>query len=242
MPNEHALERRTLLITGASRGLGRALVDGALERGAARVYAATRTVFAHPDARVTRLELDVADQGSIDDVAAQAPDVDILINNAALGLFDDLTDPGVLEEHLSVNLLGPVRLTNALVASLAARGGAVVNVGSIAALANLPVMASYSVSKAALLSVSQAQRGLLAARGIRVHAVLAGPMDTDMTSALDIPKSAPSVVAAAIYDGLARGADEIFPDPVSVQFEQGWNNGQLKAFERANAALLEPAV
>lgn len=241
METEKALEGRAVLITGARRGLGRALVEEALDRGASRVYAATRVPFDHPDARVTRLILDVADRFSIEQAAAQVPELDILINNAAVGRYDDLTDLGMLEDHLQVNVLGPLTLTNALLHALSARHGAVVNLGSISALANLPVMPSYSISKAALLSLSQAQRALLAQHGIRVHAVLAGPMDTDMTRELAIPKTAPSLVATAVYDGLQRGDEEIFPDPVSVQFEESWNNGPHKAFERANAAFLPAA-
>lgn len=241
MATDNSLEGRTILVTGARRGLGRALVEEALDRGATRVYAATRTPFDHPDARVTRLTLDVADPRSIERSAAQVPELDILINNAAVGMYDDLTDLGMLENHLKVNVVGPLTLTNALLHALRARSGTVVNLGSIAALANLPIMPSYSISKAALLSLSQAHRGLLARHGIRVHAVLAGPIDTDMTRELAIPKTAPTLVASAVYDGLQRGDEEIFPDPVSVQFEEAWNNGPLKAFERANAAFLAPA-
>ncbi|NLP84912.1 SDR family NAD(P)-dependent oxidoreductase [Microbacterium sp. CFH 90308] len=241
MATENVLEGRTVLITGARRGLGRALVEEALHRGASRVYAATRTPFDHPDARVIRLILDVADRSSIERSGAQVPELDILINNAAVGRYDDLTDLGVLEDHLQANVLGPLTLTNALLQALSARRGAVVNLGSLSAFANLPVMPSYSISKAALLSLSQAQRALLAQRGIRVHAVLAGPMDTDMTRELAIPKTAPSLVATAVFDGVQRGDEEIFPDPVSVQFEASWNSGPLKAFERANATLLPAA-
>ncbi|WP_159605416.1 SDR family NAD(P)-dependent oxidoreductase [Agromyces humi] len=241
MATDNSLEGRTILVTGARRGLGRALVEEALDRGATHVYAATRTPFDHPDARVTLLRLDVADPRSIERSAAQVPELDLLINNAAIGMYDDLTDRGMLEHHLEVNVLGPLTLTNALLHALRARSGTVVNLGSIAALANLPIMPSYSISKAALLSLSQAQRGLLARHGVRVHAVLAGPIDTDMTRELAIPKTAPSLVASAVYDGLERGDDEIFPDPASQHFEEAWNNGPLKAFERANAAFLAPA-
>ena len=231
MNTEQSLDGSVVLITGANRGLGRALVDEALARGAAHVHAGARSPLDHPDPRVTWLPLDLDRPESI-------PDLDLLVNNAAIGLYDDLADVGVLSQHLRVNVLGPAALTNAVLDALARRGGAVVDVGSLAGLANLPVMPSYSVSKAALVSLAQAQRALFARRGVRVHLVLAGPMDTDMTASLTIPKTAPTEVAAAIFDGVGRGAEEIFPDALSAELEDGWAAGPLKALERANAALL----
>jgi short-subunit dehydrogenase len=81
-------------------------------------------------------------------------------------------------------------------------------------------------------------RALLAGRGITVHAVLTGPVDTDMTRGLDIPKASPDSVARAIYDGIDDGLDEIFPDAMSQSMADSWTNGEVKALERANAGLL----
>jgi hypothetical protein len=100
------------------------------------------------------------------------------------------------------------------------------------------VMPSYSISKAAAVSLTQSQRSLLARHGIRVHLVLAGPIDTDMSRQLAIPKADPQTVAAAIFDGALRGDEEIFPDPLSAPLASGWDTGMTKTLERANAALL----
>jgi len=235
----HTLDGRTVLITGANRGLGRALLEEALHRGAALVYAGSRGPFGHSDHRVVPLALDLSDRDSIEAAAEVVPTLDLLINNAGVGgVGEDLTDVPLLREHLQVNLIGPLSLTNLLVPTLATSRGRVVNVGSIAAIANLPVMPSYSISKAAALSLTQSQRSLLARHGIRVHLVLAGPIDTDMSRELAIPKAAPEAVASAIYDGLQRGAEEIFPDPMSAPLAAEWDAGLIKTLERANAALL----
>ena len=239
MNTHHTLEGRTVLVTGANRGLGRALLEEALDRGAALVYAGARGPFEHFDDRVVRLALDLTDPDSVEAAAEAVPTLDLLVNNAGVGsLGEDLTDVPLLLEHLQVNLLGPMRLTNLLVPALAKSRGRVVNVGSIAAIANLPVMPSYSISKAASLSLTQSQRSLLARHGIRVHLVLAGPIDTEMSRELAIPKAAPESVASAILDGVLRGAEEIFPDPMSAPLAAEWDAGLIKTLERANAALL----
>jgi NAD(P)-dependent dehydrogenase (short-subunit alcohol dehydrogenase family) len=237
---EHSdtLADRAVLITGANRGLGAALVDEALRRGARRIYAGTRHPLLLTGDRVVPLLLDVTDAAQIDAAARAIDGLDLLINNAGLGLFEDLTDAGVLSEHLSVNLYGSQAVTQAVLPQLTASGGAVVNVLSIAALASLPVMPSYSISKAAAFSLTQAQRALFAGRGVRVHAVLAGPIDTDMTRVMQIPKTDPAAVARAIYDGVLAGCEDIFPDPMAAALEAGWEAGPLKALERQNAGLL----
>jgi short-subunit dehydrogenase len=106
----------------------------------------------------------------------------------------------------------------------------------------LPVQPAYSISKAAAFSLTQSLRALLAAQGVKVHAVLTGPTDTDMTRGLEIPKSSPESVARAILDGVERGEEEIFPDPLSGSMAESWRSGAAKVLERQNAALLEAAV
>src|SRR5882762_10030488 len=98
---------KAVLITGANRGIGQALVEEALRRGAKRVYAGTRQPLAHPDGRVTPLTLDVTNTPQIQAAAEKVDSLDILINNAGIALFDDLSDRAMLERHLAVNLFGP---------------------------------------------------------------------------------------------------------------------------------------
>jgi NAD(P)-dependent dehydrogenase (short-subunit alcohol dehydrogenase family) len=234
------IEGKAILITGANRGIGQALVTEALRRGAARVYAGTRQPYAHQDPRVTTLALDITDEDQVRAAAAQVESLDILVNNAGVFLFDDLSDREALERHLSVNLFGTYGVIQAFLPSLVASGGAIVNNVSIAALAPIPVTPAYSLSKAAAFSLTQSLRMLLAAQGVRVHAVLTGPTDTDMVRVLDIPKASPESVAQGIFDGIDKGDEDIFPDPVSATLADGWQAGPAKALEGQNAALLQP--
>lgn len=231
---------KTILITGASRGIGRALVDEALARGAKRVYAGMRQPLAHPDPRVTPLPLDVTSSGQIQAAAGQVGSLDILINNAGVAPYDDLTDRAVLEHSLAVNLFGPYAVTQAFLPQLTRSGGVIVNNTSLMALAPLPLTPSYAISKAAAFSMTQSLRALLAGRGVRVHAVLTGPTDTDMTAGFEIPKASPQSVARVIFDGVDNGEEDIFPDPMSASVADGWRGGPAKAMERQNAAFVPP--
>jgi NAD(P)-dependent dehydrogenase (short-subunit alcohol dehydrogenase family) len=228
---------KTILVTGGNRGIGRALVEEALNRGAKRVYAGTRRPFAHPDERVTPLTLEVTDAAQVQQAVHDVGALDVLVNNAGLGLYDDLSDPAVIERHLAVNLFGPYRLIQAFLPSLTRSGGAIVNNLSINAFAPLPLIPAYSLSKAAAFSLTQSLRALLAEQGVRVHAVMTGPVDTDMTEGLDIPKAAPESVARAVFDGLEKDEDEIFPDAMAEGMAESWNNGAAKALERQYAAI-----
>jgi len=228
---------KTVLITGASRGIGRALTDEALRRGAGRVYAAARRPAAHPDERVTPLRMDVTDPVQIRAGAERVGSLDVLVNNAGLALFEGLGDRATLERHLAVNLFGTYAVTEAFLPQLTSSRGAIVNNLSLNSLAPLPALAAYSVSKAAAFSLTQSLRTSLAERGVRVHAVLTGPTDTDMVRGLNIPKARAESVARAIFDAVDRGEEDIFPDPVAQALAEGWRNGAVKAFERQLAEL-----
>ena len=232
------LKDKTVLVTGANRGLGRALVDEAVRRGATRVYAASRRPMVVPDERVTPLLLDVTDRAQIQDARNRVDALDILINNAGVSVPDDLSERSALEQHLAVNLYGTLDVTRAFLPSLMRRHGAVVNVVSLGAVAAVPVLPAYSISKAAALSLTQSLRALLAGRGVSVYAVLPGPIDTDMVRALKIAKTPPEDVARATLDGVERGDEEIFPDPMSQLLADGWRGGVAKELERQNAAMV----
>jgi len=232
------LENRTILITGANRGIGRALVEEALKRGVKRVYAGTRSSFQHSDKRVTPLTLDVTNAEQIKRAVGEVDTLDILINNAGVAMYDDLTKPDMIEQHLAVNLFGPLNMTRAFLPLLKRSKGAVVNNLSTSALAALPIIPGYSISKAAALSMTQSLRALLAGHGVTVHASLTGPVDTDMTRSVDFAKASPASVAVGIFDGVEKGEEEIFPDPMSQSIAAGWRNGVAKALERQQAVFV----
>jgi NAD(P)-dependent dehydrogenase (short-subunit alcohol dehydrogenase family) len=227
-----------VLVTGANRGIGQALVEEALRRGATRVYAGTRQPLAHSDGRVTPVTLDVTDATQIHAAVESVESLDVLINNAGVALYDDLSDRAVLERHLAVNLFGTYGVTLAFLPLLTRSRGAVVNVVSDTAFAALPLVPAYSISKAAAFALSQSWRALLAGRGVSVHAVIAGPVDTDMTRGFDIPKASPESVARGIFDGVENGDEDIFPDPASETMADSWRTGAAKALERRYAALV----
>jgi len=233
-----AIAGGAVLVTGANRGIGQALVAEALSRGAKRVYAGTRQPLAHPDERVTPLTLDVTNPAQIQAAAGQVESLDILINNAGIQPFDNLSDPAALEQTLTVNLFGTYRVSQAFLPSLTRSRGTIVTNVSLAALAPLPFAPAYSISKAAAFSLTQSLRLLLARQGVSVHTVLTGPTDTEMTRGLDIPKASPESVARAIFDGIENGEEDIFPDPLSQAMAEGWRGGVAKQFERQNAALV----
>jgi NAD(P)-dependent dehydrogenase (short-subunit alcohol dehydrogenase family) len=235
-------EGKDVLVTGANRGLGRALVDDALRRGARRVYAAARHPLANADERVVPLVLDVTNPDQIAQAVNRIDSLDILINNAGVSVPDDLGDRSAFERHLAVNLYGTLDVTQAFLPALTRSQGAVVNVVSIGALAAVPVLPAYSASKAAALSLTQSLRALLAGQGVGVYAVMPGPIDTDMVRSLDIPKTPPEDVATAALDGVEQGEEEIFPDPMSQMLADGWRTGVTKELERQNAALVQAAA
>ena len=235
------IENRTVLITGANRGIGKALVDEALRRGAKTVYAGMRSLIQHPDKRVTPLMLDVTNASQIQRIAVAIDTLDVLINNAGIAIYDDLSNLDVLEQTFAVNFLGLLKVTNAFLPLLKRSKGAILNNLSLAGLAPLPVIPSYSTSKAAALNLTQSLRALLASQGVTVHAVVLGPVDTDMNRGFNIPKVSTESAAAGIFDGLEKGEEEIFPDPVSQSIAQGWRNGVSKALEREFKAFV-PAI
>ncbi len=219
---------KAVLVTGANRGIGQALVEEALKRGAKRVYAGTRHPFSHLDERVTPLTLDVTNV--------------FLINNAGVAIYDDLSNLDVIEQHLAVNFFGLLKVTHAFLPLLKRSKGAIVNNLSLAGLAALPVIPSYSISKAAAFNLTQSLRALLASQGVSVHAVVLGPIDTDMNRGFEIPKASPASAAQGIFDGLENGEDEIFPDPASLSIAEGWRAGALKALERQFAGFVPQSV
>jgi NAD(P)-dependent dehydrogenase (short-subunit alcohol dehydrogenase family) len=232
------ITNRTVMITGANRGIGRALVNEALRRGAKRVYAGTRSILEHADPRVTPLALDVTRVSQVERAAREVATLDVLINNAGIALYDDLTNLDSIVQQLAVNLFGTLQVARAFLPLLKRSKGAIVNNLSLVALAPLPVVPGYSISKAAASNMTQSLRAILAGEGVTVHGVFMGPVDTDMTRGFEIPKASPESVAQGIFDGLERNEEDIFPDPASQSIAEGWRSGVAKAFERQYAGFI----
>lgn len=219
----------TALVTGANRGIGHALVQALLDRGARKVYAAARrpeqleALARTSGGRVVPIALDVTNSAQIRAAAQLAPDVTLLINNAGIvaQLGGDFADAGWIaaaRDEFGVNVIGTLEVTQAFAPILQANGGgAVANISSVAGLVALPILTSYSASKAALHSITQATRAQLAPQGTFVAGVYPGPIDTDMSEKIPFEKASPESAAHAILDGLEAGEEEIFPDPMSRQ-------------------------
>jgi NAD(P)-dependent dehydrogenase (short-subunit alcohol dehydrogenase family) len=226
------LTNKTVLITGANRGIGRALVTEALRRGAKQVYAGTRSGLQIADDRVTPLHLDVTDDAQIAKAAKDVGSLDVLINNAGIALYDDPSNIESIQKQLEVNLFGLSKMTHAFLPHLKRSHGAVLNNLSIVGLAALPVIPGYSISKAAAINMTQSLRALLSGEGVSVHGVFLGPIDTEMNRGFDIPKATTEIAARGIFDGLEKNEEEIFPDPVSQSIAEGWRAGVAKALEK----------
>ncbi|MGA7525068.1 MAG: SDR family NAD(P)-dependent oxidoreductase [Acidobacteriaceae bacterium] len=229
---------KTILITGANRGIGHALVVEALRRGAKQVYAGTRSGVDIADERVVPVVLDVTNDTQIEQAVRKAGSLDVVINNSGIAPYDDLSDPEVIEQALAVNFFGMYKVSRAFLPMLKRARGALVNNLSLMALAPLPLTPSYAISKAAALSMTQSLRALLAGQNVSVHGVFLGPVDTDMTRGFEIPKASPESVAQGIFDGLENGEEDIFPDAMSRSIADGWRNGVAKAFERQYASFV----
>jgi len=242
------IEGSTALVTGANRGIGRAVAQALLERGATRVYAAARdpkTLEPQRElhgGRLVPVRLDVTDAAQVAEAARTAADIDLLINNAGTFEPTELTDAAIVEvarREMEVNYFGVLRMLNAFADTLARNGGVVVNVGSAAGLSNVPIQPTYSASKAAQHSLTQAARALLAARGVMVHGAYPGPVDTEMTKDLppEFAKAPPEGVAKALLDGIEAGDEDIFTDPFSVTLGEQFH-ASPKDVERQMAALV----
>jgi NAD(P)-dependent dehydrogenase (short-subunit alcohol dehydrogenase family) len=231
------------LVSGANRGIGRALVEALLDRGARRVYATGRDlatldgVVALDRARVRPLKLDVTNPGDARAAAGAAGDVNLLINNAGVATAAGAADTSVdmIRETMETNFFGLVNVTNAFLPTLREHHGAIVNILTIVALASSPILAAYNASKAAGWSLTQSLRADLARDGITVHGVFPGAVDTDMIRSFTLPKTPAIDVARAVLDGIEAGTEDIFPDPMAQQLYAAWRQDH-KAVERQLAA------
>lgn len=231
---------QTALVTGANRGLGREFVQQLLDRGVTKVYAGARDpgTVDLDDPRVVPLQLDVTDPDSVVRAAEVADDVSVVVNNAGISLAARVLDDDTtqLRRELEVNLFGPLAVTSAFGDQVAARSGVVVNVASV--LSWLALGGSYSVSKAALWSATDSMRLELGPRGVQVVGVYMGYVDTDMTSGVDAPKSAPADVVRQVLDGIEGGASEVIADDLTRAVRGGLHQPVAERY----AAFLPEAV
>jgi NAD(P)-dependent dehydrogenase (short-subunit alcohol dehydrogenase family) len=223
------LNGKTILVTGANRGIGAAVVKALLKTGATKIYAAARNTQTLPDfgdARVHPLALDIRNEASINAAATAAADTEVLINNAGTAMFADFIDSplDVIKSDMDTNYYGTLNVIRAFVPHLARRGsGTVANVASVVGLTSSPPLPGYSASKAALHSLTQNLRITLRDKGIKVLGIYPGPIETELWAG-----NGPAVKASAestaelIVAGLEKGDTYIFPDPVAQYIGKLW--------------------
>ena len=225
---------KVALVTGANRGIGRAITASLIEAGAAKVYAAVRKPESASDlvkdfgSKVVPIALDLSDDATIRAAASKATDVELVVNNAGVlepaGPLDDHTFKA-LEYELDVNLFGLLRVARAFAPVLKQNGGgAFVQINSVVSLAAFPTGATYSASKAASYSITQSLRAVLAEQGTAVFSVHPGPIATDMAVAAGIQDIAepPALVGEAILAAFKSGDFHVFPDSMAREYGKAY--------------------
>jgi 2-keto-3-deoxy-L-rhamnonate aldolase RhmA/NAD(P)-dependent dehydrogenase (short-subunit alcohol dehydrogenase family) len=246
-PPTAALSGTVALVTGTNRGIGPAIARALLAAGAAKVYCGTRRPGANADLiaeapdRLVPIALDITKTKDVEAAAERCGDVGLLVNNAGINFNTPLIGIGGMDNaraEIETNYLGTLAMCRAFAPILKrSGGGTIVNMLSILAHMNLPLMGSLCASKAANLSMTQGVRAELAAQGTRVVAVLPGAVETDMTAGVEMPKLQPAEVAAAIIHGLEIGAEEIYPGDMASGVAAGVAT-DAKSVERQLAQFL----
>ena len=232
------IEGKRVLVSGASRGLGKALVAAFVAAGAGEVFAGARTDQARNSLRqefperVTPIQLDVTSDPDVNAVTQLGP-INILVNNAGVAGFGNPLTMSFddVQRELAVNYLGMLRLTRAVAPGMIAqRDGVIVNIATAFAKVNLPLVGTYCATKAALLSLGQALRAYLSDDNVRVITVLPTTIDTDMSRGANVPKMTKEYVAVEILAAIreerhdppigdeAKGVlDGLMKDPVALE-------------------------
>jgi short-subunit dehydrogenase len=236
------MENKTVLITGANGGLGRAFVQGVLEQKPKKLYCAARDIKTLEEIKklspaIEAIALDITDKDSISRAVAAIDSLDILINNAGVNTNSRLFDSSFLD--IEVNLKGTVNVTEAFFDKLKVSQGKVVNVTSVLALVNLPLMANYAISKSALHSFSQALRAEFTLFGGEVYEVLPGPIETRMTEGFPMPKAKPEEIVKRVVEAMKNKEFEIYPDGFSQMVKQRLQSEPEKLIEEFAMAIAE---
>jgi NAD(P)-dependent dehydrogenase (short-subunit alcohol dehydrogenase family) len=217
------------LVTGANRGLGLAFAKALLERGAKKVYAAARDAESVTLPGVVAIQLDVTDPESVARLAAQVPDLTLLINNAGISKGKGALGANAVElarQEMETNYIGPLAISSAIAPILARNGGgAIVNVLSALSWAVLPTSATYSASKAAAWALTNGLRHELGPQGTQVVGLHVGFVDTDLTAGINAPKSKPEDVVKSALDTVESGGTEVLADDVSKTLKANLSNG-----------------
>jgi NAD(P)-dependent dehydrogenase (short-subunit alcohol dehydrogenase family) len=239
------LQNATALVTGANRGIGQAFVQALLNAGVKKVYATARqhsslaTLTAIDPTRVIPLQVDVTDRHLVNQLTAQAPDVNLLINNAGILSFGNILETPLeaIHQQFDVNFYGTLHMARAFVPVLERNGGgAIVNLLTLVALASMPGLATYNASKAAAWSMTQSLRASVADKNIAIYGVFPGAVDTDMLAGVDMAKTSPADIATAVLQGIEADREDIFPDPMSTQVYTAWKQDH-KAVEKQFATM-----
>ena len=241
------VKNKIALVTGANRGIGKAITIQLLEEGALKVYAGARNPSTLMELqekygeRIVPVKLDVTNADDIEKTAQIAHDTEILINNAGITVFGTLLGERAeekLQQNLAVNVFGVLNLTKAFINNLKNKPqAAIVNVGSIAGLGNMPVIGAYAATKAAAHSITQGFRGELKNTNVFVVGVYPGPIETEMSKDFDAPKDTPENVAKAIIEGLRQRKEDVFPDFTSVEVEKTYTESP-KSIEKQFALYI----
>lgn len=229
-----AIENKVALVTGANRGIGKAIVESLIENGAKKVYLAVRNPASTAELesrfgdKVVTVQTDISNKQSVFGLAEVAQDVDIVINNAGIltptGPLDDNTESS-LETEMAVNFYGFLYVAQAFARILEKAQGALVQLNSVVSIRNFSGFATYSISKAASYSLTQALREVLSPKGVKVVSVHPGPIDTDMGKTAGFDNGAPtSIVADSLIEALEKGEFHAFPDEMAKQFEAGYKS------------------